>query len=135
MRHRVRCRTVKLLGLFAALAMGLALVGVYGVMAYLVNLRVHEIGIRVALGAPKNQILWMSLRGGVRLAVFGLILGVGGSLALTRVMRSLLYGVSPWDPSVLSLTGLALTGAVVAAAYIPARRAAGLDPATVLRSE
>jgi len=127
--------TVELLGLFAALAMGLALVGVYGVMAYMVSLRVHEIGIRVALGAPKNQILWLSLRGGVRLAIFGLILGVGGSMALTRVMGSLLYGVSPWDPSVIVSTGLALTGAVVVAAYLPARRATGLDPARVLRGE
>jgi len=127
--------TVELLGLFAALAVGLALVGVYGVMAYMVNLRVHEIGIRVALGAPRNQILWLSLRGGVRLAIFGLIVGVGGSMALTRLMGSLLYGVSPWDPVFLLFTGCALAGAVVLAAYIPARRAAGLHPATVLRSE
>jgi putative ABC transport system permease protein len=127
--------TVELLGLFAALAIGLALVGVYGVMAYMVNLRVHEIGIRVALGAPRDQVLWMSLRSGIRLAVFGLAMGVGGSLALTRVMRSLLYNVSPWDPGVLSVTGLLLTGAVIAAAYLPARRAAALDPAKVLRGE
>jgi ABC-type antimicrobial peptide transport system permease subunit len=115
--------------------MGLPLVGVYGVMAFMVNLRVHEIGIRIALGAPREQILWLSIRGGVRLAAFGLILGVGGSLAATRVMGSLLYGVDPWDPGVLSLAGLALTGAVVLAAYLPARRAAAMDPAKVLRSE
>ncbi|MGW8267501.1 MAG: ADOP family duplicated permease [Longimicrobiales bacterium] len=127
--------TMELLGLFAALAMGLALVGVYGVMAYMVNLRVHEMGIRIALGAPRDQILRLSLRGGIRLAVFGLILGVGGSLAVTRIMGSLLYGVNPWDPGVLSLTGLLLTGSVIAAAYLPARRAAGLDPAEVLRGE
>jgi len=127
--------TVQLLGLFSILAMSLALVGVYGVMAYVVNLRVHEIGIRVALGAPKGEILWLSLRGGIRLAVFGLILGVGGSVALNQLLRSLLYGVNPWDPTVLSLTGLVVTGTVVAAAYIPARRAAGMDPAKVLRGE
>jgi ABC-type antimicrobial peptide transport system permease subunit len=126
---------VRLLGLFAALAMSLALVGVYGVMAYMVSLRVHEIGIRVALGAAHQQILWLSLRSGVRLAVLGLVLGLAGSLALTQVMRNLLYGVRPWDPAVLSLTGLALAGAVVAAAYLPARRAAALDPAQVLRNE
>ena len=101
----------------------------------MVNLRVHEIGIRVALGAKKDQILWLSLKGGIRLALFGLVLGVAGSLALTRVLASLLYGVSPWDPVVLSLTSLALAVTVVAAAYLPARRAAGLDPATVLRGE
>jgi putative ABC transport system permease protein len=127
--------TVELFGLFAVLAMALALVGVYGVMAYMVGLRVHEIGIRVALGAPRKEILWLSLRGGVRLAILGLMAGLAGSLVLTRVMGSLLYGVSPWDPSVLLLTGLVLTGAVIAAAYLPARRAAGLHPATVLRSE
>jgi ABC-type antimicrobial peptide transport system permease subunit len=127
--------TVELLGLFAALAIVLALVGVYGVMAYMVSLRVHEIGIRVALGAPGNQVLWLSLRSGIRLAAFGLALGVSGSLLLTRVMRSLLYEVNPWDPAVLSLTALLLSGAVIAAAYLPARRATGLDPARVLRSE
>ena len=77
----------------------------------------------------------MSLRSGVRLAVLGLVLGLAGSLALTQVMRNLLYGVRPWDPVVLSLTGLALAGAVVVAAYLPARKAAGLDPALVLRDE
>jgi predicted permease len=127
--------TVQLLGLFAALAMSLALVGVYGVMSYMVSLRVHEIGVRVALGAARQQILWLSLRSGVRLAVLGLVLGLAGSLALTQVMRNLLYGVRPWDPVVLSLTGLALAGAVVVAAYLPARKAAGLDPALVLRDE
>jgi predicted permease len=127
--------TVLLLGLFATLALVLAVVGVYGLMAYSVSLRIREMGIRVALGAPKEQILWLSLQGGVRLAVFGLILGVGGSLAVTRVMGSLLYGVDPWDPGVLSLAGLALTGAVVLAAYVPARRAAGMDPARVLKGE
>ena len=127
--------TVELLGLFAALASGLALVGVYGVMAYMVNLRVHEIGIRVALGAPRKEIVWLSLRSGVRLAIFGLIVGVGGSLALTRVMGSLLYGVNAWDPVVLVFTATALAGAVILAAYLPARRAAGLHPATVLRGE
>jgi predicted permease len=127
--------TVQLLGLFAALAVSLALVGVYGVMAYMVSLRVHEIGVRVALGAARQQILWLSLRSGVRLAVLGLVLGLAGSLALTQVMRNLLYGVRPWDPAVLILTGVVLTGAVVAAAYLPARRAASLDPATVLRNE
>jgi predicted permease len=127
--------TVELLGLFAALAMVLALVGVYGVMAYAVSLRIQEMGIRVALGAPKGRILWMTLRSGIRMAILGLAVGVGGGLALTRVMRSLLYGVSPWDPGVFSLAALILATAVMAAAYLPARRAASLDPARVLRSE
>jgi predicted permease len=127
--------TVELLGLFAVLAMALALVGVYGVMAYAVSLRIQEVGIRVALGAPKGRILWMTLRSGVRLAALGLGSGILGALALTRVMRSLLYGVSPWDPGVFSMAALFLAAAVLVAAYLPARRAAGLDPASVLRSE
>jgi predicted permease len=127
--------TVQLLGLFAALAMVLALVGVYGVMAYAVSLRVYEVGIRVALGAPQTSILWMTLRGGVRLAALGLGMGVAGALALTRVMRSLLYGVSPWDPMVFALAAAGLAVAVLVAAYLPAKRATAVDPATVLRGE
>jgi ABC-type antimicrobial peptide transport system permease subunit len=92
-------------------------------------------GIRVALGAPRERILWLSLRSGIRLAALGLTAGVAGSLALTRVMGSLLYGVRPWDPAVLLLTAAVLAGAVLAAAYVPARRVAGLDAATVLRGE
>jgi len=127
--------TVELLGLFAALAVGLALVGVYGVMAYMVSLRVSEMGIRVALGAKKNQILWLSLRGGLRLAFLGLAMGLAGSMGLARILGSLLYGVSPTDLGVLTISAAGLTVSVLAAAYLPARRAAGLDPATVLRGE
>jgi putative ABC transport system permease protein len=124
---------VDLLSLFAALAVGLALVGVYGVMAYMVSLRDREMSIRVALGAPRGEVLWLSLRSGVRLAFLGLVAGTAASLALARVLESLLYGVSPWDPGILSLTCATLGGAVLAAAYLPARRAAGTDPARVLR--
>ena len=127
--------TVELLGLFAGLAILLAVVGVYGVMAYTVTLRLHEISIRVAMGASKQKILWLSLRSGIRLAVLGLALGVVGSLVSTRAMATLLYGVSPTDPVILALTALTLAGSVLAAAYVPARRAAGTDPASVLRMD
>lgn len=127
--------TARLLGLFAALAMGLALVGVYGVMAYVASLRTHEIGIRVALGAPRGDLLWLSLRGGVRVAGAGLLLGVAGSAALNRVMRSILYGVSPWDPKVFLFTTILVTVTVLTASWIPARRAAGLNAAAVLKGE
>jgi putative ABC transport system permease protein len=127
--------SVLLLGLFASLAVVLAVVGVYGLMAYAVTLRIREMGIRVALGAARGQILWLSLRGGIRLTVLGLALGVACALSLTRLMASMLYGVSPWDPGVLVITGAVLTGAVVVAAYLPARRASGTDPASVLRME
>ena len=99
------------------------------------TLRLNEMGIRVALGAQRSQILWLSLRGGVRLALLGLALGLAGSLGLARILGSLLYGVSPTDPWVLTISAAALTVSVLAAAYLPARRAAGLDPATVLRGE
>lgn len=127
--------TVELLGLFTALALLLAVVGVYGVMAYTVGLRRPEMGIRVALGASPDGLLWMSIRSGLRLAVLGMVLGLAGTLGLTRLLGSLLYSVSPTDPLVLSCTALAVLVVVSAAAYLPARRAAGLDPATVLRSE
>jgi len=127
--------TVQLLGLFAGLALVLAVVGVYGLMAYSVSLRVREIGIRVALGAPRGTVLWTSLRGGVRLAVIGLGIGLVGALIGTRLMRSLLYGVSPTDPLVLMAAVGILAVAVLTAAWLPARRAAGMNPANVLRSE
>lgn len=126
---------VDLLSLFASLAVGLALLGVYGVMAYMVSLRDREMSIRVALGAPRGQVLWLSLRGGVRLAFLGLLVGTAASLGLARILESLLYGVSPWDPGIFSLTGVLLGGAVLVAAYLPARRAAGTDPARVLRDD
>jgi predicted permease len=127
--------TVQLLGLFAALALVLAVVGVYGLMAYSVSLRVREIGIRVALGASRGSVMWTSLRGGVRLAVFGLGIGLAGALTVTRLMRSLLYGVSPTDPLVLVGALGVLAVAVLAAAWLPARKAAGTEPARVLRRE
>jgi predicted permease len=127
--------TMELLGIFAALAILLAVVGVYGVMAYSVSLRIHEMGIRAALGAGRGEILRLTLGSGLRMATIGLAAGVVGSLGLTRFMSSLLYGVSPTDPMVLSLTALLLTGIVMMAAYLPAERATRVDPASVLRYE
>lgn len=127
--------TMELLGIFAALAILLAVVGVYGVMAYSVSLRIHEMGIRAALGAGRGEILRLTLGSGLRMATIGLAAGVVGSLGLTRFMSSLLYGVSPTDPMVLSLTALLLTGTVMMAAYLPAERATRVDPASVLRYE
>ncbi|MEE8385399.1 MAG: ABC transporter permease, partial [Dehalococcoidia bacterium] len=127
--------TMELLGIFAALAILLAVVGVYGVMAYSVSLRIHEMGIRAALGAARGEILRLTLGSGLRMATIGLAAGVVGSLGLTRFMSSLLYGVSPTDPMVLSLSALLLTGIVMMAAYFPAERATRVDPASVLRHE
>jgi putative ABC transport system permease protein len=124
-----------LLGAFALCALVLAAIGIYGVMAYVVGQRTHEIGVRMALGARGNQVLREVVARGMRPAVVGLAAGLAGALALTGVLSKLLYGVSATDP--LTFVGVAVVLAAVAllANWIPARRAARVDPAIALRSE
>jgi putative ABC transport system permease protein len=122
-------------GMFAGLAVILAGVGVYGVMAYSVVRRTHEIGIRMALGAERRDVIGLVLRRGALLAAIGTLLGFAGALALTRFLSNLLYGVTVRDP--LTFVGVSLILAAVAlmASYIPARRATKVDPIVALRCE
>lgn len=124
-----------LLGLLAALAVVLAAVGMYGVVAYVVSQRTKEIGVRMALGARAPQVVQLVLWQGVRPAILGIVLGVLGALWTGSLMRGLLYEVAPQDPLTLFVVSLLLLGVVVAACAIPARRATRVAPATALRSE
>jgi predicted permease len=129
---RARFNTV-LLGLFAALATLLATAGIFGVMNYSVTLRTREIGLRMALGAPRKQVLMLILRQGLLLTLIGIGLGLAGALALTRLMSGLLYGVGSTDPATFAAIVLLLTAVSLIACYIPARRATRVDPLIALR--
>ena len=124
-----------LLSIFAGLAMLLAAIGIYGVMSYAVGQRVHEIGIRMALGARAGNVLSLVLRQGLRLALLGIAIGVLGGVWLTAAMKSLLFGVSPNDPPTFVIVSALLLAVAAAATYIPARRATKVDPIVALRYE
>jgi putative ABC transport system permease protein len=126
---------VILIGSFGIAALLLATTGVFGVMAYSVNRRTREIGVRVALGAATGDVLRMILGQGLRTIVVGVAIGITGSLALTRTVESLLFDVTATDPLTFGGVTLLLMGAALLACYIPARRATKLDPMVALRYE
>jgi ABC-type antimicrobial peptide transport system permease subunit len=124
-----------LVGAFGILAVALAAIGLYGVMSYAVGQRTREIGVRMALGAQRVDVLAMVLRQSMTLVAAGLAAGVLGALALTRLLREALYGLTPTDPKTYAGVSLLFVTVALAAAYLPARRAVRIDPVTALRHE
>ena len=124
-----------LLGVFAMAALALTAVGVYGVMAYSVAQRTHEIGIRMALGAQRGDVLRLVLRQGAVLAVLGTLIGVGAAFGVTRYLQSFLFGVKSSDPVTMVAVAFLLIAVALLASYIPARRAMNVDPMVALRYE
>jgi putative ABC transport system permease protein len=127
--------TLLLYGCFAVLALLLASIGIYGVMAFIVSQRTQEIGLRIALGASRSNVTSLIVRQGTILALTGLGLGLGGAVLVDRAMQRTLFGVAALDPFVIASVASILLATAVLACYLPARRAAGIDPMQALRTE
>jgi ABC-type antimicrobial peptide transport system permease subunit len=125
----------QLLGGFAVVALLLAAIGIYGVISFSVVERNHEIGIRMALGAQRQQVIGLMLKEGLILSLLGAAIGVGASFAATPLIRAFLYGVKPYDPLTWSLVSLFLVSVTIVAIYVPGRRATKIDPMVTLRRE
>lgn len=127
--------TGALLGVFGALALALAMVGLYGVIAYSVVQRTHEIGIRIALGANRRDVLSLIIGEGLKLTLIGTVIGLAVAFAVTRLIQSLLYGVSATDPATFAVATILLVAIACMACYWPARIASRVDPVVALRHE
>jgi putative ABC transport system permease protein len=124
-----------MLALAGSMALFLSIVGLYGVIAYSVSQRKREIGIRMALGAGKSDVLKMVISQGIKLALLGVVIGLAGALGLTRFLSGLLFGVKPGDPLTLVAVSALLIGVALFASYIPARQAAKVDPLVALKHD
>jgi putative ABC transport system permease protein len=131
----LRTFMMTLLSLFAGLALVLSSVGIYGVISYAVSQRTREIGVRIAIGASRTDVLRLVLLEGLKLILVGAALGIAGAFALTRLLSSMLYNVSVTDPLIFSSVTALLVGVSLAACYVPARRAMRVDPIVALRYE
>ncbi len=127
--------TLVMLAIAGAMALALGVLGIYGVISYAISQRTREIGIRMALGANKSELLWMFVRSALVLTGVGTAVGLGAAAALMRLMRTLLFGISPLDPVTFTAVPLALVAAAALASYLPARRTAAVDPVEALRAE
>ena len=127
--------TLVMLAIAGSMALGLGIIGIYGVISYAVSQRTREIGIRLALGAQKSGLKWMFVRSALLLTAVGVVIGMGTAAALTQMMKSLLFGISPLDPVTYITVPLVLVAAAALASYFPARRAAAVDPVEALRAE
>lgn len=125
----------RLAGFFGLLAVVLVATGLYGTLSYRVNNRTMEIGVRIAVGAQRGQVMWMVLRDSLMLTAVGVVLGIPLALLVGKALTSVLYGVQPWDVASNFAAAILVTLVATAASAIPARRAAGVDPLTALRSE
>ena len=124
-----------LLGLFATLALLLAAIGIYGVISYVTAQRTQELGVRAALGASSWELMRLVISGALLPVGLGIALGAGGAFLLTRVLRTLLFETSPWDPTTMIAVGVMLTTVALTACYVPARRASRIDPMLALRHD
>jgi predicted permease len=127
--------TLVMLAIAGTMALALGVLGIYGVISYAVSQRTREIGIRMALGANKSELLWMFVRSALVLTGVGTAIGLGAAAALMRLMRTLLFGISPLDPVTFTVVPVALVAAAALASYLPARRTAAVDPVEALRAE
>jgi ABC-type antimicrobial peptide transport system permease subunit len=127
--------TLVMLGIAASMALALGIIGIYGVISYAVSRRTREIGIRLALGAQKSELRWMFVRSALALTGIGIVIGLGAAAGVARLMGALLFGVSPFDPVSFAAVPLILAAAAALASFLPAHRAADINPVDALKGE